>query len=367
MIGTLFAAGVHFEPKMMFEHREVKLLSLDGPPTPDSQVVGEVPFPLDWWFYSPENDPTEQWPLRSESDASEPESPPATAKESPEVEEEPATEPQLETPSRTQAELSEPAPELPSEPALETRLPFLGHIVHFAPGEEIIAEPLAIQRAVSRSSRRQRVAELMERVGLNPAHAGRYPHEFSGGQRQRIGIARALGLKPRFVVCDEPVSALDVSVQSQILNLLGDLQAELGLTFLFIAHNLAVVKQISDRVAVMYLGKIVELGEGVELLRYPAHPYTAALLEAVPEPDPTRPRAERALGEEPANPIDAPTGCSFHARCRWATAECRKVTPRLKSTPELAPGHLVACHRAGQTASRAGSDHGQQAEVTIPP
>ena len=224
---------------------------------------------------------------------------------------------------------------------------------------EIVAEPLAIQRVGSRSSRRQRVADLLERVGLNLAHAERYPHEFSGGQRQRIGIARALAPQPKFVVCDEPVSALDVSVQSQILNLLGDLQAELGLTFLFIAHNLAVVKQISDRVAVMYLGRIVELAAAADLYRGPAHPYTMALLEAAPEPDPTRPLAERSLLGEPGNPIDPPTGCSFHPRCRWATEECRRLAPRLKSTPELAPGHLVACHHVGQVTPGAESGHSQ--------
>jgi oligopeptide/dipeptide ABC transporter ATP-binding protein len=191
------------------------------------------------------------------------------------------------------------------------------------------------------------VEALLERVGLKLAHADRYPHEFSGGQRQRIGIARALAVEPRFLVCDEPVSALDVSIQSQILNLLTDLKSELKLTYLFIAHNLAVVRQISDRVAVMYLGRIVEIGNGPEVYRRPGHPYTRAMLGSAPELDPTRRGSRRGLGGEPGSPIERPAGCAFHLRCRFATEECRSRAPGLEAKPGLEPGHLVACHYAG--------------------
>jgi peptide/nickel transport system ATP-binding protein len=188
-----------------------------------------------------------------------------------------------------------------------------------------------------------RVAELLRLVGLPPEYMRRFPHAFSGGQRQRIGIARALALNPRLIVADEPVSALDVSVQAQILNLLLDLQAQLGLTYLFITHDLSVVKHISDRVAVMYVGRIVELAERDAIFYTPKHPYTAALLSAVPKPDP-RARGQRlVLQGEVANPAAPPRGCYFHPRCPYAVDRCRVETPVLEP---IAPGHLVACHRA---------------------
>ncbi|HVX83803.1 MAG TPA: oligopeptide/dipeptide ABC transporter ATP-binding protein [Phycisphaerae bacterium] len=179
----------------------------------------------------------------------------------------------------------------------------------------ILSEPMLVHGLVARSGVRKRVAELLDRVGLPAGTADRYPHEFSGGQRQRIGIARALALEPRFIVCDEPVSALDVSIQAQILNLLADLRAELGLSYLFIAHNLAVVEHFSDRIAVMYLGRIVELADAAELYRNPKHPYTVALLSAVPKPDPAGGGQRIVLGGEVPSPSNPPSGCPFHPRC----------------------------------------------------
>nr|WP_255636429.1 oligopeptide/dipeptide ABC transporter ATP-binding protein [Azospirillum sp. 412522] len=206
---------------------------------------------------------------------------------------------------------------------------------------ELLAEPLAIHRIGSRADRRGRVADLLRKVGLPPEAAGRRPHEFSGGQRQRIGIARALALEPKIVVLDEPVSALDVSVQAQILNLLTDLQRTLGVSFLFIGHDLSVVEYISDRVAVMYLGRIVELGDRDSLWRRPAHPYTRALLDAAPRIDgPAAPAGPGLTGDTPS-PYDLPPGCRFHTRCPNATDLCRHEAP---ATRELSPGHLVACH-----------------------
>jgi peptide/nickel transport system ATP-binding protein len=208
---------------------------------------------------------------------------------------------------------------------------------------DLVGEPLLVHGLRSRREREERVADLLRRVGLRPEYMRRFPHAFSGGERQRIGIARALALRPRLVVADEPVSALDVSVQAQILNLLQDLQSELGLTYLFVAHDLSVVRHISNRVAVMYVGRMVELAETEALFSRPKHPYTAALLSAVPEPDP-RTRAQRiVLQGEVANPASPPAGCYFHPRCPHAIEVCRTQTPTWR---ELTPGRFVGCHRA---------------------
>ena len=208
---------------------------------------------------------------------------------------------------------------------------------------DLVGEPLLVHGLKNRREREERVAELLRRVGLRPEYMRRFPHAFSGGERQRIGIARALALRPRLVVADEPVSALDVSVQAQILNLLQDLQVEFGLTYLFVAHDLSVVRHISDRVAVMYVGRMVELAETEEIFTTPKHPYTAALLSAVAEPDP-RIRTRRIILEgEVANPASPPEGCYFHPRCPYAIDRCRSETPVWQ---ELSPAHFVACHRA---------------------
>jgi oligopeptide transport system ATP-binding protein len=207
----------------------------------------------------------------------------------------------------------------------------------------IVSEPMQIHNLVPKSERTKRVQELLQTVGLNPYFANRYPHEFSGGQRQRIGIARALAANPDFIVCDEPVSALDVSIQAQIVNLLEDLQDQFGLTYLFIAHDLSVVRHISDRVAVMYLGKIVEMADRNELYENPLHPYTKALLSAVPIPDPViEKKRERIIltGDVPS-PINPPSGCHFHTRCPYVMDICKQVDPPF--TPK-GPDHLVACH-----------------------
>ena len=206
---------------------------------------------------------------------------------------------------------------------------------------DIIGEPLLIHGVKDRPEREIRVRELMQQVGLNPQHLLRYPHAFSGGQRQRIGIARALSLNPRLIVADEPVSALDVSVQAQILNLLQKLRRDLGLTYLFIAHDLGVVRHIADRVAVMYVGKIVEMAPVDRLFQQPAHPYSEALLAAAPPPDPTRREAPLLLQGEVADPSAPPPGCPFHPRCRHAQETCRSEVPALR---EIAPGHQVSCH-----------------------
>lgn len=212
---------------------------------------------------------------------------------------------------------------------------------------EIIGEALDIHNICpDKKERRERIRALLAEVGLNTEHANRFPHEFSGGQQQRVGIARALAVNPEFIVCDEPISALDVSIQSQVVNMLEDLQQKLGLTYLFIAHDLSVVRHISHRIGVMYLGSLVELGESYEICRSGQHPYTKSLLSAVPIPDPDlcRARERIALEGEIPSPMNPPTGCRFHTRCPYATERCRQEVPQLK---ECAPGHFVACHEVG--------------------
>lgn len=209
--------------------------------------------------------------------------------------------------------------------------------------KEIIGEPLEIHGIARGKEAERRVAELMESVGLNPALMRRYPHEFSGGQRQRIGLARTLSLNPRLIVADEPVSALDVSVQAQVLNLLQELQTRLGLTLIFIAHDLSVVEHISDRIAVMYVGKIVEMAETSKLLQQPLHPYTEALLSAIPPADPDIRQERIQLQGEVPSPANPPSGCIFHPRCRYAKPECAQKAPALT---EVEPGHFVSCHFA---------------------
>ena len=209
---------------------------------------------------------------------------------------------------------------------------------------DIIGEPIKVHGLAEGKGRQERVLDLLRRVGLNPYHANRYPHEFSGGQRQRIGIARALAVQPEFIVADEPISALDVSIRAQIINLMEDLQSEFGLTYLFIAHDLSVVRHISDRVAVMYLGKIVELADRNELYANPMHPYTEALLSAVPIPDPMAEMQRQRIiltGDVPS-PINPPRGCHFHTRCPLAIAACKEIDPPLQ---EKSPGHWAACIR----------------------
>ncbi|MEI6289095.1 MAG: dipeptide ABC transporter ATP-binding protein [Chloroflexota bacterium] len=208
---------------------------------------------------------------------------------------------------------------------------------------ESVMEGLNIHNIGTKKERYQIMLDTLKKVGLEDYHARRYPHEFSGGQRQRIGIARALALRPKFIVCDEPVSALDVSIQSQVLNILKDLQKEFGLTYLFIAHNLSVVEHISDRVAVMYLGKMVELTDRDELFAHPRHPYTLALMSAIPIPDPTLKRERTILKGDVPSPLNPPSGCRFHPRCPIAADICSQQEPEIK---EVSPDHLVACWKA---------------------
>ena len=209
---------------------------------------------------------------------------------------------------------------------------------------DIIAEPLDVHKMyTNKKERQEKVLELMNKVGLNSEHANRYAHEFSGGQRQRIGIARSLAMGPEFVVCDEPVSALDVSIQAQVINMFDELQDQMGLTYLFIAHDLLVVRHISDRIAVMYLGKMVELADSKEIYDHPLHPYTKSLMSAVPLPDPKRARENKRIvlsGDIPS-PLNAPSGCPFRTRCPYATDACAEAMPEFK---EVASGHFVACH-----------------------
>ena len=211
------------------------------------------------------------------------------------------------------------------------------------PVGESIGEGLLVHGMGNSKERNAAVIEMLKKVGLEDYHARRYPHEFSGGQRQRIGIARALALRPKFIVCDEPVSALDVSIQSQVLNILKDLQQEFGLTYLFIAHNLAVVEHISDRVGVMYLGKMVEMTDRETLFRDPLHPYTKALLSAIPTHDPTVKKERIILQGEIPSPVNPPKGCRFHPRCPVAIDKCKEIEPLFE---EIKPGHVVACHVA---------------------
>ena len=214
--------------------------------------------------------------------------------------------------------------------------------------EDIIGEPLDVHKLYSsRQERQERILELMGYVGLNSEHAARYAHEFSGGQRQRIGIARALAVNPDFIVCDEPVSALDVSIQAQVINMFAELQEKFGLTYLFIAHDLLVVRHISDRIAVMYLGKMVELADANEIYDHPLHPYSKSLLSAVPVPDPKIARANQRIvlsGDIPS-PLNAPSGCPFRTRCPYACDKCAESMPDFQ---EVSAGHFVACHRVGE-------------------
>ena len=210
---------------------------------------------------------------------------------------------------------------------------------------DIIGEPLDVHKMYQdKKEREERILELMSHVGLNSEHASRYAHEFSGGQRQRIGIARALAVDPKFIVCDEPVSALDVSIQAQVINMFDELQEKLGLTYLFIAHDLLVVRHISDRIAVMYLGRMVELADADEIYNHPLHPYSKSLLSAVPIPDPKIARENKRIvlsGDIPS-PLNAPSGCPFRTRCQYATEKCAECMPEFK---EVSKGHFVACHR----------------------
>jgi len=212
--------------------------------------------------------------------------------------------------------------------------------------EKILEEPLIVHGVKDKNERKRKVQEILEVVGLTKEHGKRYPHQFSGGQRQRIGIARALILNPKLIIFDEPVSALDVSIQAQILNLMKDLQDQFGLTYIFISHDLSVVKHISDRIGVMYLGKLVELADNDSLYDEPLHPYTKSLLSAIPEPDPDMKKERIILQGDLPSPANPPTGCPFHTRCPFRMEKCEKVCPALK---EVKPDHYVACHLYEET------------------
>lgn len=206
---------------------------------------------------------------------------------------------------------------------------------------DIIGEAMDIHNLAKGKERSETIASLLDRVGLKPEHASRYPHEFSGGQRQRIGIARALAVKPKFIVCDEPISALDVSIQAQVVNMLEDLQSEFGLTYLFIAHDLSMVKHISNKIGVMYLGQLVETADANELYKNPQHPYTQALLSAIPVPNPRSEKHRIMLEGDVPSPINPPSGCRFRTRCKYCKEVCGQTEPKLK---EIGPNHFVACH-----------------------
>ncbi len=228
--------------------------------------------------------------------------------------------------------------------------------------EAIIAEPLDEHTTMTTAEKREKVRELMDAVGLNRAFAGRYPHAFSGGQRQRIGIARALALNPKFIVCDEPIAALDVSIQAQVVNLLEDLQRQFGLTYLFISHDLSMVRHIATRVAVMYLGKIVEIAPREALYEAPKHPYTQALLSAVPEPDPAFRTARTILQGDVPSPANPPQGCNFCTRCPQVMDICHKTEPSMR---ELAPGQFAACHLYNETSDHAEAPEAQQEQLEV--
>ena len=213
---------------------------------------------------------------------------------------------------------------------------------------KIIEEPMLIHNIGTPASRKQKTMDLLKKVGLQDSAYHRYPHEFSGGQRQRIGIARAISLEPKLIICDEPVSALDVSIQSQVMNLLIDLQKEMGLAYIFIAHDLSVVRHISDKVAVMYLGKIVEYTDADTIYENPLHPYTKALISAIPEPDPGKKKDRIILKGDVPSPIDPPSGCNFHTRCPYATDKCKTESPELKNYGEEGKEQQVACHFTGE-------------------
>ncbi|MED5578764.1 MAG: dipeptide ABC transporter ATP-binding protein [Nitrospinota bacterium] len=222
----------------------------------------------------------------------------------------------------------------------------------------IVGEPLTIHNVAKGEEKKQKVVDLLHRVGLRPEHIRRYPHEFSGGQRQRIGLARALALNPKLIIGDEPVSALDVSIQAQVINLLEDLQKDLGIAYVMIAHDLAVVQHVSDRIAVMYLGKIVELAEADELVSSPKHPYTEALLSAVPVPDPTVKTDRILLKGDVPSPVDPPSGCRFHTRCPYKEDLCEQEEPPVL---EMSPGHTVSCHFSEKIYGNVNSSNGSAA------